>query len=405
VSTTPSAAPPASREIPTLKQLFGGLMVDPVPDPYPVYRRLRDQEPVKTVLGMGDQRHYLVTRYEDVRAALRDDAVFSNRSNARGISLVMGRTIVEMDGREHLRHRGIVTPALAPRALKGDFPRRVARIAHDHIDAFAARGRADLVSEFTFTYPLQVFTEILGLPVEDVERVHRWSADLTHVATDPARGLEGARLLADYLRPVVEKRRGECASDLISRLVHAEVEGSRLSDEEVVSFLRLLVIAGAETTYHLIGSALFALLRAPELLEEVRADRSLVQPLLDEALRWEAPVQTVTRETLAPARLGDVELPAGADVILAIGSANRDERQFPQPDRFDLHRQPNEHIAFGLGKHYCAGSRLAYLEARVALEALLDRLPGLRLDPDLPCGVVGMAFRGPDRLPVTFSAG
>ena len=149
---------------------------------------------------------------------------------------------------------------------------------------------------------------------------------------------------------------------------------------------------------------MFGLLTHPEQLEAVRADRSLIQRLLDEALRWESPVQTVSRETTQAVEISGQEVPAGADVLLAIGSANRDERQFDEPDRFDVHREPNEHLAFGLGKHYCAGSRLAYLEAQVAIEALLDRLPDLRLDPSQACGVVGMAFRGPDRLPVLFEA-
>jgi cytochrome P450 len=386
---------------PGIEQLFGGSLIEPVRDPYPVYARLRAEEPVKAVRGL-DQRLYLVTRYEDVREALRDDATFSNRSNARGISLVMGRTIVEMDGREHLRHRGLITPALAPRALKGDFPELVAAIAHDLIDAFAAQGRADLVESFTFTYPLRVFTRILGCPAEDCERVHRWGIDLTGVATDPVRGLEAARCLGDYLRPVVEKRRSEPTDDLISRLVEGEVDGQRLSDEELISFLRLLVVAGAETTYHLMGSALFGLLAQPGALARVREDRALVAPLLDEALRWESPVQIVTRETTEATALGGVEIPAGASVILGVGSANRDERRFEDPDRFDLQRPDNEHLAFGLGKHYCAGSRLAYLEAQVGLEALLDRLPGLRREPGAESRIVGLAFRGPDRLPVRF---
>ena len=376
-------------------------MVEGVADPWPVYSRLRKERPVLAVAGLG-KTIYLVSCYDDVREALRDDATFSNRSNATGISLVMGRTIVEMDGAEHLRHRNLVTPALAPRALKGHFPEIVASIAHDLVDDFVAEGRADLVKSFTFSYPLRVFTRILGLPVEDYDRVHRWGIDITRVAQDPASGLDASRLLGDYLRPVVEKRRSDPTDDLISRLVQAEVDGHHLEDEEVISFLRLLVLAGAETTYHLIGSALFGLLSQPEDLEALRADRSLLRPVLDEGLRWESPVQIVTRETTRAIELHGVAIPAGSTMILGVGSANRDPAHFADPDRFDIARRPEDHIAFGLGKHYCAGSRLAYLEAEVALEVLLDRLPNLRLDPTEPCGVVGLAFRGPDRLPVRF---
>ena len=387
---------------PGLTELFGPISNRGPSDPHPVYRRLRRESPVLPVVGLMGDETYLLTRYEDVRETLRHDAVFSNRANERVVGAVFGRTIIEMDGREHLRHRNIVTPALAPRALKGDFPELVASIAHELIDGFAADGHVDLVSAFSFIFPLRVFTQILGLPVEDYDTFRRWAMELTAIADDTPAAFAASRMLADYLRPIVEKRRAEPRADLITRLVCAEVEGESLSDEEVISFLRLLISAGAETTYHLIGSALYALLTHPAALEELRADRSLLQSTIDETLRWECPVAITNRELVAPARVGDVEIPAGAGVVLAIASANRDEQQFEEPDRFDIHRSPNDHVAFGFGKHYCAGSRLAYLEAQVALGALLDRLPGMRLDLDVRCGITGFAFRGPDRLPVLF---
>ncbi len=386
----------------TTEALFGGTQMSPIANPYPVYRRLRSEQPVCAIQTLNGRIGHLITRYADVSNGLKNDEIFSNRSNANGIGIVMGRTIVEMDGREHLRHRSIITPALAPRALRGDFPRVVESTAHALIDRFAARGQADLVEEFTFIYPLQVFTQILGLPPDQAATFHRWAIDLTQVGQDAAQGLKAAQLLAEELQPVVEERRTEPRDDLISRLVQAEVDGSGLSDEEVISFLRLLVIAGAETTYHLIGSALFALMTHTDQLEEVRADRSKVDRVIEEVLRWESPVQIVTRETLKPTRLSGVELPAGSELVLGVGSANRDESRFEEPDRFDIHRKGPEHVAFGFGKHYCAGSRLAELEARVGLNALLDRLPGLRLDAAEEAGVVGFAFRGPDRLPVLF---
>ncbi len=389
---------PAAR----LADLFGDTSNRGPNDPHPVYRRLRDETPVLPVTSWTGGTSYLLTRYEDVREALRDDTLFSNRSNERTVGAVFGRTIIEMDGREHLRHRNIITPALAPRALKGGFPAVVESIAHELIDGFAAARRADLVADFTFTFPLRVFTRILDLPVEDYDAFHRWSIDLTGVSDDPPAAFAASRAVGDYLRPIVEKRRAGAGADLISRLVHAEVEGEHLSDEEVISFLRLLVTAGAETTYHLIGSALYALLTHPAQLEELRGDPSLLQSTIDEVLRWESPIAITNREVLAPTQVAGVEIPAGAGIVLAIGSANRDERNFPEPDRFDLRRSPNEHVAFGFGKHYCAGSRLAYLEAQVGLRTLLDRLPGLRLDPDQACGLVGFAFRGPDHLPVLF---
>jgi cytochrome P450 len=368
----------------TVESLMRSGPMAPIEDPYSVYAELRRSDPVKrvdTVFSKG----YFVSRFEDVHTVLKHDEIYSSRSNGeRGIALVMGRTIVGMDGREHLRHRALITPALAPRALRGDFPSLVRDIAHGIIDDFAAAGAADLVSAFTFAYPLRVFVEILGIPPDEVEAFHRWTIDLCHVAQDPARGLASAQKMKDYLAPVVERRRARPTDDLISRLVVAEVDGERLSDEEIISFLRLLVIA--------------ALLRA------VRDDRDLIAPLLDETLRWESPVQIVTRETAQDTVLAGVELPKGTDVIVGIGSANRDERRYADPDRFDIQRQGEPHIAFGFGKHYCAGSRLALLEATVGIEALFDRLPGMRFDSQVaPSRMVGVAFRSPDHLKVRFA--
>ena len=390
-------------ELMTMNDLFGGSVLDPVPDPYSVYARLRRESPVMALAGgFSSERDFMITRYDDVRAVLKNDEVYSSRVNAKGIGVVLGKTIIQMDGKEHLRHRNIVTPALAPRALKGNFPAFVSEVAHDIIGEFSASGSAELVEQFTFNFPLRVFTQILGLPVDDFGMIHQMAIDLSHIGTDPGRAIAASKALAEHLLPIVKKRRERPQSDLISRLVVAEVEDERLDDEEVVSFCRLLVSAGAETTYHLIGTALFALLTHREQLDEVRADRHLLQRVLDETLRWETPVQIIPREVLEPVTLCGVELPAGAGLVACLGSANRDESVFPDPERFDIHRENLEHLSFGFGKHYCAGSRLAYMEARVALEALLDELPNLRLRPDEECGVVGVAFRSPNRLPVTF---
>jgi cytochrome P450 len=379
--------------------------MDPIEDVHSVYARLRREDPVHRLeapLNAG----VFVSRFADVHTVLKDDETFSSRSNGeRGIALVMGRTLIGMDGREHLRHRALITPSLAPRALRGDFPKLVDRIAQDLIDGFAEKSAADLVTDFTFVYPLRVFTEILGLPPDDVRTFHDWAIDLSHVARDPQRGLASSAKMKDYLAPVVAEKRASPSDDLISKVATAEVDGVRLTDEEVISFLRLLVIAGAETTFHLLGSALFALLRDPALLEDVRADRGRIAALLDETLRWESPVQIITRECVRDTVLSGVEIPSGTDIIVGIGSANRDESRFPDADRFDIDRQGEPHIAFGFGKHYCAGSRFALLEATVAIEALLDRLPELRADPDAPpARVVGIAFRGPDQLPVRFAS-
>jgi cytochrome P450 len=389
--------------MPTTEELFGGTMLSPVPDPYPVYRRLRREQPVLLVQGiLGED--YLVTRYDDVLAVLKDPERFSSHGNARGIGLVMGRTILEMEGVEHVRHRKLVTPFFAPSALRGGLDGRIAAVVHELIDAFAADGSADLVRQFTFVFPIRVITDIIGIPVEDYETFHQWAIDLIAVGEDPERGLGASQRILDYLRPVLEERKASPRSDLLSALARAEVDGQRLDDMEVLSFLRLLVPAGAETTYRLTGSLLYALLAHPEVLAEVRADRGKLDLALEETLRWESPVQYVTRETTRPVTLAGVDLPAEALVSVAIGSANRDETHYADADRFDLHRRPDDHLAFGLGQHFCAGSHLARAEARIALNALLDRLPDLRLDPEQSCDVRGLAFRSPNRLPVLFGA-
>ena len=387
--------------MPTTKELFGGHMMSPVPDPYSVYRRLRADMPIMAVEGpLGV--HHTVSRYDNAFTVLKNGKLFSSRANARGIGMVMGRTILEMEGRDHARHRNIIAPFFMGKALKGELQESVASFAHELIDRFAGEGRADLVQQFTFTYPMRVMTHIIGVPVDDYHQFHEWALDIISISDNPMKAFASVQAVVDYLRPVMEQRRAEPTNDLLSRLMHAEVEGQRLEDEEILGFLRLLLPAGAETTYRLTGSALFALLAHPEVYDEVRADRGKIDLLIEETLRWESPVQYCAREVTETTSLSGIELPAGTQLQIALGSANRDERHYRDPDRFDLHRKNTDHVAFGFGEHFCPGSHLARMEARVALNALLDRLPNLRLDPAEPCRVVGLAFRSPDKLPVRF---
>ncbi len=251
-----------------LVETFGGHFMSPVADPYPAYAHLRRQEPVKLLdLPMGPG--YLVSRYDDVQRGLTDAATYSSRANANGIGLVMGRTILEMDGVEHTRHRSLIAPAFVPKALRGDLPQVVGAVVTELIDAFAADGRADLVSQFTFLLPIKVIAWVIGVPMEDYRTFHHWGLDIIGFTDDPPKGFQAAQKLVDFLRPLLEQRRAEPRDDLISRLVHAEVEGERLSDEEIFCFLRLLLPAGAETTYRLIGNTLFALLGDAALMEAV----------------------------------------------------------------------------------------------------------------------------------------
>ncbi len=387
--------------MPDLIELFGGHFMSPIEDPWSTCARMRRDSPVLYV-DLPLRSGYLIFRYDDVLAVLRDATTFASRINAEGIGLVMGRTIIEMDGKEHTRTRNIVSTFFVPKTIREKLPPVVDATAHSMIDAFANDGRADLVTRFTTTFPLRIVAGIIGIPIADYEAFQRWALAIIGFPADPGAGFEAAQAISEFLRPIADERRREPKDDLLSALVHAEVDGERLTDEEVVSFLRLLLPAGAETTYRLIGNTLAALLAEPELLEEVRADRSLVPGAVEEALRWESAVGFTAREATVATSIGGVEIPAGTSILTVLGSANRDERHYEDPERFDPRRGADDHLAFGFGKHFCLGSHLARLEATVALNALLDRLPRLRLEEGTRPRIVGLAFRSPETLPVRF---
>lgn len=209
--------------------------------------------------------------------------------------------------------------------------------------------------------------------------------------------------MRDYLEPLVEARRTEPAGDLLSELVHAEIDGARLADEKIYGFLRLLLPAGAETTYRAFGSCLLALLERPEAMARVLADRSLVPAAVEETLRWETSVTMVARVAATDTEIGGCPVPAGSSVSVINGSASRDEARWADPGEWDLDREPQQHMAFGTGPHQCLGMHLARMELEVGINAVLDRLPNLRLDPDAETPVIsGYAFRGPATLPVRF---
>jgi cytochrome P450 len=382
--------------------LFGGSIMSPIPPPYRVFARLRAERPVLRMKGWMDDSH-LVTHYDDVVAGMKDSETFSARGNARGIGIVIGRTILEMEGAEHLRHRRILTPFFSLRALRNNVEKYIEATTHELIDQFVRDGRADLVPQFTFTYPLRVIAHMVGVPIADFETFHHWALALVSVADDPVKAFAAAKSIVDYLRPILEERREKPRDDLMSTLLKAEVEGERLTEEEVLSFLRLLLPAGAETTYRLTGNVLFALLTHPEQRAEVEANLELLPAFIEETLRWDSPVQLVSREATRDVELHGYRIPKGDLVAFSIGSANRDEHQFEDPDRFDLHRaNKGDHVSFGLGEHFCLGSHLSRMEARIAAAAMLERLPNLRLDPAQECSIRGFAFRSPDRLPVLF---
>jgi len=378
---------------------FDRQMIFDHPDPYPIFAMLRASQPAFRSEFM-TRVAWVVTGYDDCLRILKDPETFSSRGNAE-VGKVMGRTLVEMDGKEHTRHRAIVQQLFVPKGMTALEP--VLRSLIDELLGEIEREpAADMVAQFTERFPIQVIMHMVGIPRADYPRFQRWAIDIIGFAKDYPRGLQASAEIRDYLLPIIAARRAEPRDDVISTLVGGQVDGKGLTDDEVVSSLRLLLPAGAETTMRLIGNLLVALLSDREQRwERVRGDRTQTGWAIEETLRWETPVLMVSRETTRPAEVRGHAIPEGDLVTVVIASANRDETHYPDPDTWDLDRHAEDHLSFGFGRHHCLGYHLARLEARLALEAMLDRLPGLRLDPDAPPPQIqGLAFRSPKTLRV-----
>jgi cytochrome P450 len=347
-----------------------------------------------------------VLGYDECQFVLTHPDTFSSSIYEHIMGPVMGRTLLELQGAEHRASRALVSPSFRTTLLERWRSELVQVVVDELIDQFSPRGRAELVREFTFAFPVQVIARIMGLPRADYHRFQRLSIELLNVVYDWERGIAASAALKEYLGGVLAQRRRAPQDDLISTLAESEIDGERLSDDEIFAFLLLILPAGVETTYRASGNLLVALLTEPELLEAVRADHRLVRSALEEALRWEPPITSVMRVAARDCELGAIKIPAGTNVNVSVASANRDPTRYPDPDRFDMTRKNFAHLTFGGGPHLCLGMHLARMEASVAITALLDRLPDLRLDPTAPKPrVVGVAFRSPLALPVEFTPG
>ena len=389
----------------------GTIEPDAVDDPYPYLAAARRKGsvhtewplPIDEIASSAGELGFCVLGYDEVVAVLRDNETYSSRFLSELMGPVLDGTVIAMDEPEHRAHRALVAPAFRPKLLARWEETLVRRVVDDIIDSFASGDRADLVRQFTFAFPVRVIARILGLPDQDTQRFQRWAIDLITIFLDWDRGMEALSELRAYLAGQVAERRAAPRDDLISELVTTELDGQRLDDEEIFAFVRLLLPAGIETTYRSLGNLLLALLTHPEQLEAVIEEPELRGAAIEEGLRWESPFLMLARRTTRDASLGGVDIPAGREVSVFVGSANRDERRYQHPDRFDLHRAQVPHLTFGSGPHMCLGMHLSRMETRVALDALLERLPDLRLDPDAPSPrIVGNVFRSPDTLPVRF---
>jgi cytochrome P450 len=382
-------------------------------DPYPDFAEKRRNTPVwKGSLmpmdflpeGIDVEDGWNAFRFEDCSRILRDAKTFTSTGYDSTIGMVMGHMILGMDDPEHRGHRNLVAHAFREKALARWEPEFIGPIVDELIDRFIADGEADLVPQLTFEFPVRVIARLLGLPEEDFLQFQRWSIELISLGADIDRGFAASEALRDYFARYVALRREKPQEDVISDLVTAEIDGEKLTDEAIYSFLRLLLPAGAETTYRSSGNLLYLLLTHPDQMKAVREDRSLLPQAIEEALRFEPPLLSIGRNTTCEVELSGVTLPAGASIAPNIGSANHDETRWENPEVFDIFRPTLPHIAFAHGPHMCLGMHLARLETRAVVNRVLDRLPNVTLNPgDTDPHIRGQVFRSPTALPVTFS--
>jgi cytochrome P450 PksS len=398
-------------------------------DPWPACAHLRREQPVARVpvrVHFGREEAYLVTRYDDAATVLRDERFVKDIRRARnphdfGVPWMprelkpLAHTMLDSDGAEHRRLRSLVRDTFAPKHIAQLEP-RVRELVGTLLDRMAASDRAervDLVADFALPLPLTVISEVLGVPEPDRLRFRRWFSSLVGASASTRPNLSLLLKVPDifammrFLRRLVAERRAHPGEDLVSRLALAREGGDRLSEDELVAMLGILLIAGYETTVNLIATGTLLLLGHPDQLARLREDQTLIESAVEELLRLATPVDVATeRYAREEVELAGVTIPRGALVLVALVSANADDTRFPEPERLDVSRAENRHLAFGLGPHYCLGAPLARMEARVALAALLQRFPQLRLA--VPAEQLqwrpGVSLRGLVSLPVSLEA-
>lgn len=385
---------------------------------YAFYARLRREQPVFGLTLQDKRRAWLITGYDDVMGVLKDERFVKDRLNAMTPDLEalqqrmpsafkpLARNMLSVDPPDHTRLRGLVHKAFTPRLVE-QMRARVQTLSDELLDAMQRRGRMDIIRDYALPLPTMVIADMLGVPAQDRHKFHRWSSVI--VASDRSRWgtlkmLPNVMLFMRYIRRLVRTRRNDPRDDLVSALVKVEEAGAQLNEEELLAMVFLLLVAGHETTVNLIGNGMLALFEHPAALERLRSEPALVATAVEEMLRYSGPLETATeRFTREDVTMGGVTMPRGSTVLASLASANRDERQFGNPDTLDLAREPNKHVAFGFGIHYCLGAPLARLEGRIAINSLLARFPGLRLS--VPASALrwrtGPLIRGLEALPVT----
>jgi cytochrome P450 len=387
-----------------------------VQDPFPLYAWLRDHDPVHWSTSLSA---WVVTRYEDVVAIFDrpttfsadrfrkiDERFASRRPAVRAVADVLGHWLVFRDPPDHDRLRGLLQASFTPKQLASS-RERIQATADALLDRVAARGAMEFIRDVAFPLPATVIAGLIGAPAEDLEAIKTWSDRLAAYlggAVDErdnfAEASAGVAGLVDYFRTLLRERERAPRDDLASLMLRAEHEGDRLTRDELVANCVLLLFAGHETTTNLLGNGLFHLLRHPEQAELLRTDPSLLHGAVEELLRYDGPVPATVKIATEDVDWHGRTIRRGDMVVPMMGSANRDPRQFPDPDRLDVRRPPERHVAFAAGVHYCLGAWLARLEARVVLETVLRRLPGLRLAGAEPCWKPMIFLRGLESLPL-----
>jgi cytochrome P450 len=389
-------------------------------NPYPYFARLRAEAPVHRII-LGDKRPaWLITRYDDVTTVLKDDRFVKDKRTALtreqsatqpwipSMFKPLEYNMLDLDPPDHTRLRGLVHKAFSPR-LVDNMRDRIQRLTNALVDDVQHRGQMDLIRDYALPLPSTIIAEMLGVPTQDRHKFHRWSS--TIVSTVPSKwglltAIPSLWAFLRYIRRLVQTRRAAPQDDLVSALVEARESGDELTEDELLAMVSLLLIAGHETTVNLIGNGMLALMEHPESMDQLRNDPALIKPAVEELLRYDGPLETAT-ERYAPGdvTIADVTIPRGELVFAVLASANRDERQFDRPDELNLTREPNRHLAFGLGVHYCLGAPLARLEGQIAINTLLRRLPELRLARPVS-GLrrrPGLVLHGLEALPVAFA--
>src|SRR5438132_7591584 len=393
---------------------FNPFLPEFVEDPYPFYARLRAEDPVhQSPLGL-----WVLTRYDDVARVLRDprfgrkgfdllvDARFGTEPGQPGLATSM----LFRDPPDHTRLRTLVSKAFTPRVIEG-MRSHIQSIVDRLLDKVQDAHAMDVIADLAYPLPVTVICKMLGVPTGDHHAIRGWSSDIARsldaigLLADREiveRGGAARRALGDYFRALVRERRQRPQEDLLSLLIAAEEQGDKLSEGEVLAMCVLLFIAGHETTVNLIGNGLLALLRHPDELEKLKRDPGLVPSAIEELLRYDSPVQRTGRFTTTDVEIQGRKIPSGSLVVAAIGAANRDPGHFPDPDRLDIARPDNRHVAFGFGIHFCLGAPLARVEGQIALGSLLRRMPGLTLQTPAPEWRDSSPRRRLQALPVTF---